>query len=62
MDDDTLSTRIIDDIAARTDMESALSSGVHVNDSINSVNGCTRWEIWTFDMFHVFLDGNIWLS
>ena len=62
MYDDTLSARIIDDFATRSYMESAFSCCVHVNDAINSVNGCTRWKIWTFDMFHVFLDGNIWPS
>ena len=62
MDDDTLSARVIDDITTRSNMESAFACGIHVNDTINAVNGCTRWEIWTFDMFHVFLDGNIWFS
>ena len=60
MDDDTLSARVI---MTHNEIEHGIgfACGIHV--MIPSMREWLhRWEIWTFDMFHVFLDGNIWFS
>ena len=54
VDDDTLSFVVIKNIALGTNMEPTFAGGVHVDDSIDTVDGSTGWEIGAFDMLHVF--------
>ena len=59
MHHDSLALLIIKDLALCTHVESSFARSVHVDDTVNAVDGGTGGEVRTFYVLHVFVYRNI---
>ncbi len=57
---DPFSMLIIEYVAFRTNMETALSGCVHVGDAVDAVDGRTGREIRALNVFHVLFYSDVW--
>ena len=59
---DTLAVLVIKHLALRTHVETALAGGVHVDDTVDAMDGCSSGEVRTLYVLHVFFYRDIWFA